>query len=179
MTNLPSLPDDARLLDVFRAFPATAAPLLDYHEALMRGDSSLTVGERELIAAYVSGLNSCTYCFGVHQVTAETFGISEETMSALVEDVETAPVEERMRPLLRYVGKLTRTPAQVTPREAQAVLDAGWDEQALHDAVSVCGLFNLMNRLVDGLGVTAGGDYFDLSGRRLAETGYAGLKDLL
>lgn len=61
MTFLPSLPDDARLLDVLRAYPGTAGPLLDYHEALMRGPSPLTVAERELVAAYVSGLNSCDY----------------------------------------------------------------------------------------------------------------------
>lgn len=64
MTFLPSLPDNARLLDVFRAYPDTAFPLLDYHEALMRGPSPLSIAERELIAAYVSGLNACDYCYG-------------------------------------------------------------------------------------------------------------------
>ena len=59
------------------------------------------------------------------------------------------------------------------------MLAAGWTEHALHDAVAVCGLFNLMNRLVDGLGITAGGDYFIAAARRLAGAGYAGLKDLL
>ena len=61
----------------------------------------------------------------------------------------------------------------------QAVFDAGWDERALHDAGSVCGRFNLMNRLVDGLGVTADPDYFGLAAGRLASIGYAGLKDLM
>jgi len=51
MTFLPSLPDNAKLLDVFRAHPETAHPLLDYHEALMRGPSPLSIAERELIAA--------------------------------------------------------------------------------------------------------------------------------
>jgi len=62
---------------------------------------------------------------------------------------------------------------------AQAVLDAGWDERALHDAVAVCALFNFMNRFVDGLGVTAGPDYTAVSSRRLADIAYAGLRDLL
>lgn len=56
---------------------------------------------------------------------------------------------------------------------------AGWDEQALHDAASICGLFNLMSRIVDGLGVQAGDEYVALSSRRLADIGYVGLKDLL
>ena len=179
MTYLPSLPDNAKLLDVFRAFPDTAVPLLDYHEALLRGPSPLTVAERELIAAYVSGLNACDYCYGVHQVTAEQFGIDEATLTGLLADLSTAQVDDRMRTLLGYVGKLTREPSKVSPADARAVLDAGWDERALHDAVSVCALFNFMNRLVNGLGITVDTDYADTSGSRLAGGGYAALKELL
>jgi len=59
MAYLQSLPVVVVLLDVFRAYPETARPLLDYHQALMRGPSPLSVADRELIAAYVSGLNAC------------------------------------------------------------------------------------------------------------------------
>jgi uncharacterized peroxidase-related enzyme len=127
----------------------------------------------------VSGLNACRYCHGVHQATAQAFGVEEGTLAALLNDIETSPVAGRMKPLLRYVGKLTLTPAKITPEDAQAVLAAGWHEQALHDAVAVCGLFNMMNRLVEGLGITAGEDYFRTAARRLAGGGYTGLKDLL
>ena len=65
------------------------------------------------------------------------------------------------------------------PADAEAVFAAGWHEQALHDAVSVCSLFNLMNRLVDGLGVTGDEAYFKLASIRLASGGYAGLLKLL
>lgn len=179
MSHLPSLPHDAVLLDVFRAYPETSRPLLEYHQALLRGPSPLSVAERELIAAYVSGLNACRYCHGVHTATAQAFGIPEGTLAALLDDVGTAAVAERMKPLLRYVGKLTLTPSKITPGDAEAVLAAGWPEQALHDAVAVCGLFNLMNRLVEGLGITAEQDYVQASARRLAGQGYAGLRDLL
>ena len=86
-----------------------------------------------------------------------------------------APVDERMKPVLRYVHKLTRMPSRLTAADAEAVLAAGWDEQTLHDAASVCGLFNLMNRLVEGLGIQADAGYFRLSAERLATQGYAGL----
>ena len=58
-----------------------------------------------------------------------------------------------MKPLLAYVKKLTQHPSKVTDAHAQAVYDAGWSEQALHDAISVCALFNFMNRIVEGHGV--------------------------
>ncbi|CAA9397956.1 MAG: hypothetical protein AVDCRST_MAG32-2799 [uncultured Nocardioides sp.] len=168
------------LLDVFRAHPATYRPLLDYHEAVMRGPSAFTVAERELMAAYVSGLNACGYCLGVHRVTAERFGVDRDLLDGLLTDLDHARgVDDRMRAVLRYVGQLTVAPAALTRDDAVAVLEAGWGEDALHDAASVCGLFNLMNRIVDGMGVTADDDYLDISGRRLAEGGYAALKELL
>ncbi len=176
MSYLPSLGPDAVLLDVFRRFPAAAAPLLDYHEVLLRGASPFTVGQRELIAAYVSGLNACAYCHGVHAATASLFGMTEEQISALIADVDTAPVEASMKPVLHLVRVLTQTPAKVTDAHVGAVLDAGWGEQGVRDAVSVCALFNFMNRLVEGLGITADPGYFDTSARRLAgPAGYAGL----
>ncbi|MCT2583730.1 carboxymuconolactone decarboxylase family protein [Actinophytocola gossypii] len=179
MSHLGSLPDDAVLMDVFRAYPDTSRPLLDYHELVMRGPSPFTVAERELIAAYVSGVNSCGYCHGVHTATAEACGIPSGAVPAAVVDLDAAPVDERMRPVLRYVGKLTRTPAEVTRADADEVRAAGWDDRALHDAVMVCALFNFMNRMVEGHGIHAGPDYFATSGVRLKEIGYAGLTDLL
>jgi uncharacterized protein YciW len=103
------------------------------------------------------------------------FGLDESLVAALLDDVDAAPVNARMRPVLRYVRKLTRTPSRMTPADVEAVLAAGWNERALHDAVSVCALFNLMNRLVDGLGIQAGEDYFQVAAERLASQGYAGL----
>ena len=114
----------------------------------------------------------------MHTVTAEEFGIAEHVLTGLVEDVDTADVEERLKPLLHYAAKVTTRPSMVSPTDAQQVLDAGWDEQALHDAVAVCALFNMMNRYVDGLGVTATAEYHRLSGERL-RSGYAALKELL
>jgi uncharacterized peroxidase-related enzyme len=179
VAHLESLPDNAVLMDVFRAFPATSRPLLDYHEVVMRGPSELTAGERELIAAYVSGLNACAYCHGVHTVTAQACGVAAGVAPAVVEDLDAAPVDEKLRPILRYVGKLTRAPSSVTRADADAVRAAGWSDQALHDAVMVCALFNFMNRMVEGHGIQAGTDYFEKSGRRLEELGYAGLARLV
>ena len=179
MSYLTSLPDDTALLQVFESYPETARILLALHEQIMRAPSPLTPGERELIAAYVSGLNACGYCNGIHAVTAREFGVPEQTLTAALNDLDTAPIDERLRPVLRYLAKLTRTPSAVREADARAVYEAGWDERALHDAVLVCALFNFMNRMVDGLGVHATEEYAERSGRRLHEGGYLGLLRLL
>jgi uncharacterized peroxidase-related enzyme len=152
MSMFPSLPDDHQLADVFKRFPGSVLPLLEYHDRVLRDASPLTVAERELIAAYVSGLNACAYCHGSHLLAAQAFGIDEAVFDGLIGDLDTANVDEKLKPILAYVGKLTREPAKVTMRDASAVYAAGWDEEALFSAVSVCALFNLMNRIVEGTG---------------------------
>jgi uncharacterized peroxidase-related enzyme len=173
MTYLPSLPGEAGVLEAFRAYPEKGAPMLQYHQVLMRGPSPLSAAQREMIAAFVSGLNACEFCHGVHTAIAEIFGVDKDTLAKLVADVDTAPVEESTKVLLRYVRKLTLTPSRITPSDAQAVLDAGWSEDALHDAACVCALFSFMNRFVDGLGIETGQDYMQGMAKYLAEFGYS------
>lgn len=179
MPFLASLPAESTLLAVLSRSPAAAVALLDYHEAVMRGDSPLSPAEREIIAAYVSGLNACGYCHGVHEATAQAFGLSAGVLDALLDDVDVAPVDARLKSLLRYARKLTLEPARMTQRDVDSILGDGWSEQAVLDAAAVCGLFNLMNRLVEGAGITAPPDYAAMAGQRLRAGGYAALKALL
>jgi uncharacterized peroxidase-related enzyme len=180
VSHLRSLPQQAVLLDVFKAFPQASAPLLEYHQVLLRGPSPLSVAQRELIAAYVSGLNACHYCHGIHTATAEAFGVPPGLLAALLSDLDAAPIDGPMRELLRHVRTLTLNPSQASSEDAEAVLAAGWDERALFDAVSVCGLFNLMNRMVEGLGLDADEAYFTFAAQRLsADAGYLGLRDAI
>jgi len=101
MPNLPSLRRGATLLDLFRLFPETSKPLIEFHEVLLRGPSPFSEGERELIAAYVSGLNQCSYCQGVHAATAELLGISGSAIQQLGWSLDAVP--EKMQPVLRLV----------------------------------------------------------------------------
>ena len=159
MALIPSLPENPHLSDVFKAFPEHLRPLLAYHDALLRGDSPLSVAERELIAAFVSGLNACNFCFGAHKNYARAFGVDEAVIDALVADVDSAAVDDKLKPLLKYVAKLKSLPPRLTDADAQAVYDAGWSEQALFHAVQVAALFNFMNRVIEGSGVSF--DYAD------------------
>ncbi len=155
MTFYPSLESDAFLESLFKRFSRGTAPLMALHDEILRDETSpLSLAERELIAALVSGLNACQFCFGAHKTMAMAFGIDEKTITAMVEDIDSAPVDDRLKPLLHYVRKLTLTPSKMTQSDADAVFAAGWEEDALHDAVLVCALFNFMNRILDGSGIT-------------------------
>ena len=105
MPFLPSLPSETVLLQVFQRFPEVSSKLIEYHEALMRGPSPLSPGDRELIAGYVSSLNACQYCAGVHVATAEAFGVESHVIRQLVDDddLDGAPLDDRLKPILRYV----------------------------------------------------------------------------
>jgi uncharacterized peroxidase-related enzyme len=167
------------LIDVFKAFPETSTPLTQFHEVLLRGPSPFTTAERELIAAYVSGLNRCGYCHGVHTATAERMGVEAGLLPRLVDDDALPGVEAKLRPVLVLARKLTLSPDSVSKADADAILTAGWDDAALYYAVAVTALFNFMNRLVEGLGIELDASYVGPASQRLAEHGYLPLLDLM
>ena len=116
--------------------------------------------ELELLAAYVSGLNECEFCFGSHRTYAEAFGFDYGIFDALFEDVHAAPIDARMKPILAYAKKLTKEPHKVIKDDVDAILDAGWNDEAVHDTAVITGLFNLMNRIIFGLGVADHAEVF-------------------
>ena len=168
MALFPSLPEIPHLADVFKQFPKGLPHLLKLHDAFLREDSELSVAEREMIAAYVSGLNQCEFCTASHDLIARSYGIKEEVLVALHEDLETAPVDAKMKPILAYVKKLTEVPIKLVTKDADAVYEAGWSEAALYDAVVICAMFNFMNRVVEGTGVIPGQEYFGRTDEEVA-----------
>lgn len=140
------------ILEIFQQDPSYYSPIAQLVQNVMRGKSAFTAGERELIAVYVSALNSCDFCFNAHQEIAVNLNVDPKLLEA-IKNTATETVEERFRPILALVKKLTLTPGQMTQTDMDNVLSAGWDEQAIKDAIAICSLFNLLNRLVDGYGL--------------------------
>ncbi len=153
MPFLKSLPPDAVLKDVLRTSPAIGVPFAQWHEELLRGPSPFSVGERELFAAYVSALNACGYCHGEHEAVAVSFGIAPGVLDGLLADIDSAPVEVRLKPVFAYLRKLTLTPSKMIAADAEAMSAAGWSEEALYHAASVCAMFCCDNRIIQGLGL--------------------------
>jgi len=172
MALLRSLPENATLADLRRSYADLLEKLRPYGHRLMRGPSPLTPGERELIAAFVSGVNSCRYCHGAHSLVARAFGVDETVLAGSLDNLDLAPIDARLKPILRYVRKLTETPSRMTAADAAAVYDAGWNDEALLHAVAVCAYFNNMNRLVEGTGIVGNAQEYAVAAERLVAQGY-------
>ena len=153
---MKSLGDAPHLYDVMKISPRMAVYLFKMTDEIMLVEGPLSDTDRELIAAYVSGLNACSFCYRGHKAIAEMFGVKEGLIDSLVEDLEAAEVGEKMRAALRYSKKLTETPGKMQIADAEALYAAGWDEAALMNIAEVCALFAMYNRLADGTGVIAG-----------------------
>ncbi len=179
MAIFPTLGDNATVPDILKMSPKAGAALMEVHEHIMRGPSALSPGERELIAAYVSGINNCQYCHGVHAETAKSFGIPGDAVDKMFDDLDNAGFDAKMLPLLRLAGKLTDEPSSITEADSNAVFDAGWDEQALHDAIMVVCCFNFMNRALEGHDVHGNAASFKERGPMLKEHGYLPLVKIL
>lgn len=179
MTHFPSLDADAGMIAAMRLNPAASRLLIAYHSEVMRGPSALSEGERELIAAFVSGLNACRYCHGVHESTARAFGVAPDLLGNLIEASDLNAAPERLRPLLELARKLTRDQSRVVASDVHAALDAGWDERAVHDCINVVALFNFMNRYVHGHGLSLADAVLSERGRLLQSGGYDRLIPML
>lgn len=179
MTYLRNLPH-ADLKELLRSEPDLGLPIAQYHESLLRGLSPFSVAERELMAAYVSALNACDFCSGEHEAVAMRFGVAAGTLTALVEDIATAPINEKLRPVFRFLHKLTLQPARMVPAVAEAVYAAGWDDPALYHLASLCALFSFDNRLIQGLGIPPhDAEKLDATAERLHARGYASTVDFI
>ena len=117
------------------------------HEA-MRGPSAWSVGDRELMAAFVSKVNETQFCIAAHSATSGLWFGDHAKVEATLSDVETAPIEEPLRATLRMLGKLTREHS-IDADEMRAVLAAGVSPQQIEDALAVCLAFNITDRLAE------------------------------
>jgi len=155
--------------------PETAVPIGELAEVLLRGDNSLSRGERELIAAYVSRLNECVYCASAHSATAaaQLAGGTSQVELTLA-DVATAPISGKLRALLDIAGLVQVSGRMVTADAVAKARAAGATDVEIHDTVLIAAAFCMFNRYVDGLGTAVPGDpaEYAKSAQFLVQHGY-------
>jgi uncharacterized peroxidase-related enzyme len=128
-------------------------PYMDFIHRLMSYPAGPSQREKEIIAAFVSSLNACAFCFGAHKNVCMALGVDEALFQRLLDDIDTAPVDARLKPILHYARKLTLTPSRMTDDDAKACYRAGWSEEDLTIAIAVVSSWNWFNRMILGHGI--------------------------
>jgi len=129
----------------------SAGPIRELTEVLLRGPSTLTTGERELIAVLVSHRNECRFCTQAHTAVADLLLGDCETSEKIKKDISTAPVSDKMKALFILAAQVQAGGRNVSHESVLKAKEAGATDLEIHDTVLIAALFCLYNRYVDGL----------------------------
>ncbi|HEY5464483.1 MAG TPA: peroxidase-related enzyme [Hanamia sp.] len=174
--DLPSEYPGIRSLFIYS--PVTAKPLNDLVQTLMHdpGTSTLTPGERELIAAYTSSLNECKYCASTHGAIAkyQLNGNADIVQDILKKDINKAEVSDKLKALLHIAGKVQDSGKSVSSDDISKAKEQGATDREIHDTVLIAAAFCMFNRYVDGLATWTPDDaaVYDAIGEQRAREGY-------
>jgi uncharacterized peroxidase-related enzyme len=155
--------------------PETAKPLNELVDVLLRGPHSLSPGERELIATYVSSQNDCRYCQTIHgAIAAHHLDGNENLVLSVKRDFEGAEISSKLKALLVIAGKVQQSGRNVTIEDVERAREQGATDLEIHDTVLIAAVFCLCNRYVDGLATWAPDDpdFYRQRAARVAAEGY-------
>jgi len=157
--------------------PETAEPLNQLAEVLLRGKSTLSRGERELIATYVSQGNECSFCTNAHATFAKLqLEDGQAVVDAVRDGVGTAPISPKLKALLAIADRVRVSGKSVTEGDVEAARREGATDIEIHDTVLIAAAFCMFNRYVDGLATWAPTDQaaYEANGERIVANGYVG-----
>jgi len=160
------------ILHLFRFKRHSTDHLVRFTEEVMHGPSPLSPGLRELIGAYFSKKNQCSFCSNAHAAAAAEM-LEEDLVDEVLRDLETSRLDEAHKELFRYIGKLAEGAFKVTATDINKLKAAGWSEEAIYDALTVASVFKFYNTWNNGSGVQnmTSSDYL-YSGKVLNTLGY-------
>jgi len=166
-----NLPGITGLLDYRKD---TALPIRQLTQILLRGESTLTEGERELIAAVTSYGNECRFCTAAHTAAANMYLKDPAIAEMVKEDPDAAPVSAKMKALLTIARACQKNGLLVTPVMVDEARKEGATDLEIHDTVLITALFSLYNRYVDGLNTVTPEEpaFYDRLGHILQDKGY-------
>jgi uncharacterized peroxidase-related enzyme len=154
--------------------PETAKPMRELAHLLLHEPNSLTPGERELIATYVSSQNACYFCQTSHGAAAACHLGGEEIVRQVKTEFQSAPITPKLKSLLAIAGKVQRGGKSVTSQDVACARELGATDREIHDTVLIAAAFCMYNRYVDGLDTWQPHDesMYREMGRHLADHGY-------
>lgn len=169
---LPAGVPGIRSLVLFR--PDTGKHLYALAQVLLRGPSTLTEAERELIAAYVSSLNECGFCMNSHAAAARCLLADKQSQVNDVLSGNLSGMSDKMKQLMNIAAKVRVSGKAVNEEDIHQAKKEGATDLEIHDTVLIAATFSLFNRYVDGLQTltpVSAGEYEEM-GKRMVEKGY-------
>jgi uncharacterized peroxidase-related enzyme len=162
------------IVAAFNFRPETAKPMRELAHFLLHEPNSLTPGERELIAAYVSSRNKTTFCELSHGAAASAHLGDPTVVERVKADFREAPISPKLKALLAIAGKVQQDGKLVTPLDIERARQQGATDMEIHDTVLIAAAFCMYNRYVDGLGTLQPTDpgMYEQMGKHLADEGY-------
>jgi uncharacterized peroxidase-related enzyme len=160
------------IMHLFRFKKRATDHLVRFTEEVMRGPSPLSPGMRELIGAFTSSRNQCSFCSCAHApVAAQLLG--KELVDEVLRDFEASRLDLPHKQLFRFLANLAENSASVTASDINTLKQVGWSEEAIYDALTVAAMFKFYNTWNNGAGVQqmSSTDYLH-SGSRLITMGY-------
>ena len=155
--------------------PETAKPMRELAHVLLHGPSTLTGGERELIATYVSSENDCYFCQTSHGgAAAAHLGKDAALVDQVKRDFLKSPVSDKLKALLVIAGQVQQGGKHVTAESVEKARQEGATDLEIHDTVLIAAAFCMYNRYVDGLATWQPHDpaMYSSMGEHLATHGY-------
>lgn len=165
-----SLQNAKGIVDVFMEKPKKYGVALTLAQEVLREASHLSPLDREIIAAYTSRLNRCEYCYGSHREFVKSLGGTELDLNAL--DNAGMSTGHRLDSIFNYITVLTKNPEYVSQDMKLRVMEAGFTEEELKDAIAVCAAFNFYNRIVEGHGIDANSETWESAAEMINNHGY-------
>lgn len=181
---LPVIPELGRefpgIVGLMTFRPEAAAPINELVNILLRGESTLSPGEREMIATHVSWRNDCFFCQTIHgAVAAAQLGHNEKLVQTVKTDWAIADISPKLKTLLNIAGKVQQGGKQVTEEDVTAAREQGAADREIHDTVLIAAVFCMCNRYVDGLDTWAPQDagIYRARAEEIVQRGYSAVTE--
>lgn len=157
--------------DIFMQDPARYLPFIQLLDNVMSAESELTQSQKEMIAAYTSKLNNCSYCVNSHSCILLKLETDEQIIQSLMSE-PTEMMDKKLLTLLTFARLLTLEPGSVNKADIHEIKSAGWSEQTIEDTIAIVSTFAFLNRLVDGFGIKGSENHFQQVGNMVSQQGY-------
>jgi len=142
------------ILKCFATHPPLLEQMLALASTLLFTESHLSRKVKEMIATYISALNSCPYCLDSHASALRIQGGSDELLQALYNaNLEFPSLSLKERRMLDFVGKVTIESHKISPEDIDLMKSVGWDQQEIAEAVHIAALFACFNRVANAFGL--------------------------